>query len=164
MSPSCDLSHPKSNKNIDIFKADVSRRNEAKELVEYTLKKYGEIDILINNAGLGDFGYLTDTDLNKDLELINTNIKAVHILTKYIVKDMESRNTESYILNNEFTESKQIVENPNEILEKSRTLDSCIEQLRDYGMKLSSAEKDYKITLRQEALKLREDNLLQKIF
>ena len=48
----------------------------------------------------------------------------------------------------------------NEILEKSRTLDACIEQLRDYGLKLSSAEKDYKITLRQEALKLRaEENM-----
>ena len=45
----------------------------------------------------------------------------------------------------------------NEILEKSRYLDSCIEQLRDYGLKLSTAEKDYKITLRQEALKLRTD-------
>lgn len=48
----------------------------------------------------------------------------------------------------------------NEILEKSRYLDSCIEQLRDYGLKLSTAEKDYKITLRQEALKLRaEENM-----
>ena len=45
----------------------------------------------------------------------------------------------------------------NEILEKSRYLDSCIEQLKDYGLKLSTAEKDYKITLRQEALKLRTD-------
>ena len=57
------------------------------------------IDILINNAGLGDFGYLTDTDLNKDLELINTNIKAVHILTKYLVKDMEKREEDTYIMN-----------------------------------------------------------------
>lgn len=48
----------------------------------------------------------------------------------------------------------------NEILEKSKYLDSCIEQLRDYGLKLSNAEKDYKITLRQEALKLRvEENM-----
>ena len=42
---------------------------------------------------------MTDTDLTKDLELINTNIKAVHILTKYFVKDMEKRNTDTYILN-----------------------------------------------------------------
>ena len=61
--------------------------------------KKENIDILINNAGLGDFGPLTDTDLTKDLELINTNIKAVHILTKYFVKDMEKRNTDTYILN-----------------------------------------------------------------
>lgn len=48
----------------------------------------------------------------------------------------------------------------NEVLEKSRTLDACIEQLKNYGMKLSTAEKDYKITLRQEALKLRaEENM-----
>jgi short-subunit dehydrogenase len=50
--------------------------------------KKENIDILINNAGFGDFGYLTDTDLNKDLNMINTNVKAVHILTKSIVKDL----------------------------------------------------------------------------
>ena len=55
--------------------------------------------MLINNAGLGDFGPLSETDLNKDLELINTNIKAVHILTKSFVKDMEKRDSDTYILN-----------------------------------------------------------------
>ena len=48
----------------------------------------------------------------------------------------------------------------NEIMEKSKYLDGCIKQLGEYGLKLSSAEKDYKITLRQEALKLRaEENM-----
>ena len=37
------------------------------------IKLMGKLDILINNAGLGDFGYLTDTDLNKDLELFQCN-------------------------------------------------------------------------------------------
>lgn len=46
----------------------------------------------------------------------------------------------------------------NEILEKSRILDACIEQLKKYGLELSNSEKDYKITLRQEALKLRTEN------
>ena len=72
-----------------IIVADLSNEQRVKE----------NIDILINNAGLGDFGYLTDTDLNKDLELINTNIKAVHILTKYLVKDMEKREEDTYIMN-----------------------------------------------------------------
>lgn len=80
-----------------IIVADLSNEQRVKEL--YVIAKKENIDILINNAGLGDFGYLTDTDLNKDLELINTNIKAVHILTKYLVKDMETRDTDTYILN-----------------------------------------------------------------
>ncbi len=80
-----------------IIVADLSNEQRVKDL--YVIAKKENIDILINNAGLGDFGYLTDTDLNKDLELINTNIKAVHILTKHIVKDMEKRDTETYILN-----------------------------------------------------------------
>jgi len=82
---------------VTIIVADLSNEQRVKEL--YVLAKKESIDILINNAGLGDFGPLTDTDLNKDLELINTNIKAVHILTKHIVKDMEKRPTNTYILN-----------------------------------------------------------------
>lgn len=82
---------------VTIIVADLSEEQKVKEL--YVLAKKENIDILINNAGLGDFGYLTDTDLNKDLELINTNIKAVHILTKQIAKDMEARDTDTYILN-----------------------------------------------------------------
>ncbi len=82
---------------VTIIVADLSNEQRVKEL--YVLAKKENIDILINNAGLGDFGYLTDTDINKDLEQINTNIKAVHILTKYIVKDMEKRDTDTYILN-----------------------------------------------------------------
>lgn len=82
---------------VTIIIADLSNEQRVKDL--YVLAKKENIDILINNAGLGDFGPLTDTDLNKDLELINTNIKAVHILTKHIVKDMEKRPTNTYILN-----------------------------------------------------------------
>jgi len=82
---------------VTIIVADLANEQKVKEL--YVLAKKENIDILINNAGLGDFGYLTDTDLNKDLELINTNIKAVHILTKSIVKDMEKIDSDTYILN-----------------------------------------------------------------
>ena len=56
------------------------------------------IDILINNAGFGTFGEFTKTDLQTELNMIDTNIKAVHILTKSFLKDMEKRNS-GYILN-----------------------------------------------------------------
>ena len=82
---------------VTIVVADLSNEQRVKDL--YVFAKKENIDILINNAGLGDFGPLTDTDINKDLELINTNIKAVHILTKYMVKEMEKRKTDTYIMN-----------------------------------------------------------------
>ena len=82
---------------VTIIVADLSNEQKVKEL--YVVAKKENIDILINNAGLGDFGYFTDTDLSKDLELINTNIKALHILTKSIIKDMEKKDTDTYILN-----------------------------------------------------------------
>ena len=82
---------------VTIVVADLSNEQRVKDL--YVFAKKENIDILINNAGLGDFGPLTDTDINKDLELINTNIKAVHMLTKYMVKDMEKRKTDTYIMN-----------------------------------------------------------------
>ena len=82
---------------VTIIVADLSDEQRVKEL--YAMTKKENIDILINNAGLGVFGPLTETDLNKDLELIETNIKAVHILTKLFAKEMENRETDSYILN-----------------------------------------------------------------
>ncbi|MBR2785296.1 MAG: SDR family NAD(P)-dependent oxidoreductase [Clostridia bacterium] len=82
---------------VTIIVADLSNEQKVKEL--YVIAKQENIDILINNAGFGDFGYVTDTDMAKDIEMINTNIKAVHILTKSVVKDMEKKNTDTYILN-----------------------------------------------------------------
>ena len=54
--------------------------------------------MLINCAGFGDFGAVTATSLDKELEMIDVNIKAVHILTKKFLPDMIARN-EGYILN-----------------------------------------------------------------
>ncbi len=81
---------------VTIIVADLSIEQKVKEL--YVLTKKENIDILINNAGFGDFGYFTETDLVKELTMIDTNIKALHILTKSFLKDMEKRNS-GYILN-----------------------------------------------------------------
>lgn len=51
------------------------------------------LDILINNAGFGDCGNFTHTDLNKELTMIKTNIIAYHILTKLYLVDMKAKNS-----------------------------------------------------------------------
>lgn len=81
---------------VTIIVADLANEQKVKEL--YILTKKENIDVLINNAGFGDFGYFTETDLSKEIDMINTNIKAVHILTKSFLKDMEKKDS-GYILN-----------------------------------------------------------------
>ena len=81
---------------VTIIVADLSNEQKVNEL--YVLTKKENIDILINNAGFGDFGFFTETDLNKEINMIDTNIRAVHILTKSFLKDMEKRDS-GYILN-----------------------------------------------------------------
>lgn len=78
----------KRNINIDIFKADVSKREEAKNLIEYTIKKYNKIDILINNAGISEFKeftQITDDDWNN---MINVNLNSVFYMTQEAIKNM----------------------------------------------------------------------------
>lgn len=73
---------------IDIFKADISKREEVKKLIEYTLKKYKNIDILINNAGISQtklFTDITDEDWNK---MINTNLNSVFYMTQEVIPNM----------------------------------------------------------------------------
>lgn len=81
-------------KNVEIISMDLSNQENCKKL--HTLVK--DVDVLINNAGFGNFGNFTETDLSKDINLINTNVIAVHILTKLYLKDMLKRNS-GYILN-----------------------------------------------------------------
>lgn len=78
----------------EIINIDLANEENCKKLYE----QVKDIDILINNAGFGTFGEFTKTDLNKEIKLINTNITAVHILTKLYLKDMEQKN-KGHILN-----------------------------------------------------------------
>lgn len=82
--------------NVKIIVADLSNESKLKEI--YVLCKNEKIDVLINNAGFGDFGKFDETDLTKELQMIDVNIKAVHVLTKLFLKDMKKRNY-GYILN-----------------------------------------------------------------
>ena len=69
--------------------ADLSKEENCIEIH----KKVQNVDILINNAGFGDCGDFTKTNLEKEIKMINTNIVAYHILTKLYLTDMKKRNS-----------------------------------------------------------------------
>ena len=73
---------------IDIVKADVSKREDAKKLVKFALDKYGKIDILINNAGISEYKLFTDeTDEDWD-KIINTNLYSVFAMSQEVIPNM----------------------------------------------------------------------------
>ena len=76
------------NFKLEIFKADVSKREDAKKLVEYTIEKHGKIDILINNAGISEYKLFTDeTDEDWD-KLINTNLYSAFAMSQEVIPNM----------------------------------------------------------------------------
>lgn len=78
----------KENINIDIYKADVSKREGCKTLVEYAIEKYKHIDVLVNNAGIsiwGQFTDLTDTEIE---EIIRTNLYSAIAMSQEVSKHM----------------------------------------------------------------------------
>ena len=83
--------------NIDIYKADVSNREEVKEMINYILNKYKRIDVLVNNAGIDQekiFQDITDDDWN---EVIKTNLYSVFCVTQEVVPNMISNKNGSII-------------------------------------------------------------------
>ena len=84
--------------NVLIMKCDVSNVESVKNLYNDVRKEFVNIDVLVNNAGFGDCGKFYETDLEKDISMINTNILGLHVLTKLFLQDMVKVN-KGYILN-----------------------------------------------------------------
>ena len=78
-------------KQIEIFKADISKRKEVKELVEFCIEKFKRIDVLINNAGISQikpFTDITDEDWNN---IIQVNLTSAFYTSqeclRYMIKE-----------------------------------------------------------------------------
>ncbi len=81
------------NTNVDIYSYDLSVVDNCYKLYDELIDK--KIDIVINNAGYGIFGDYTVDNLEIDLNMIDLNVKCLHILTKLFVNNKHTK----YILN-----------------------------------------------------------------
>ena len=77
--------------NVKIISLDLSDEKNVYKLYEEC--KNDNIDILINNAGFGLFGEFNSTDLSREINMVDVNIRAVHIITKLFLKDMVKRDS-----------------------------------------------------------------------
>ncbi len=80
--------------NTEICCADLNDINKCNEIFE----QYKDVDVLINNAGFGLFGEFCNAELDRELSMIDVNIRALHILMKKFLCYFKERNS-GYILN-----------------------------------------------------------------
>ena len=80
--------------NVDVCVMDISDINNCKLLHD----KYCDVDIVINNAGFGLFGEFVNTDIDKEMNMLDVNVRALHVLTKLYLGDMIKRD-DGHILN-----------------------------------------------------------------
>lgn len=76
---------------VETIALDLAENQAPFTLYEFCKGKH--VDLLVNNAGFGVYGAFTDTALQDELELIQVNIRTLHILTKLFLRDFKKRNS-----------------------------------------------------------------------
>lgn len=82
--------------DVVIYPLDITDKASVYKMVD-DLKQYN-ITMLINNAGFGYFGRFSETEMNKELQMIDTNVTGLYLLTKLYYKEFKEKN-KGYILN-----------------------------------------------------------------
>lgn len=75
-------------KNVEIFKADITNREEVRKLVEFTIQKYKKIDVLINNAGISQSKLFTEVTDEEWRYVIDNNLTSVFYMSQEVVPHM----------------------------------------------------------------------------
>ncbi len=76
--------------HTEVIALDLAKENAPFEL--YNFCKGKDVELLVNNAGFGAFGRFAEVDLKRETDMINVNIRAVHILTKLFLRDFRRKN------------------------------------------------------------------------
>ena len=76
---------------IEIFKADVSKKEEVKKLVDFAINKFENIDVLINNAGIARIHLFSDVTEEEWDEIMNTNLKSAFFMIQQVLPNMIHR-------------------------------------------------------------------------
>lgn len=83
---------------VIVLPKDLSNPNSPQEIFSELQKRHINVDVLVNNAGFGVWGKFSETDLQKELEMIQVNVTSLIHLTKLFLKGM-LENKSGWILN-----------------------------------------------------------------
>ncbi len=77
--------------NVETISKDLFNPESGFELYKEVLSKNMQIDVLVNDAGQGQYGEFVETDIRRELQIIQLNIASLVVLTKLFLKDMVAR-------------------------------------------------------------------------
>ena len=76
--------------NSIFIKGDVTIEKDVKEVIHKTIKEFGEVDMLVNNAGKGLKKYIWETGVEEFEEVMDVNVKGTFLYMKNIIPEMEN--------------------------------------------------------------------------
>lgn len=79
------------NIKIDVIPQDLSEVGAAKKVFDGVINMHIQVDVLVNNAGIGEVGLFHETDISKDAEMIHLNVTALTEMTKLFSREMVKR-------------------------------------------------------------------------
>ena len=83
--------------NVEIYQADLTKKEEEEKMVEHIISKYGKIDVLVNNAGISQIKPFAEVEENDWDKMINNNLKSVYLTTKSVIHNMIQNKSGSII-------------------------------------------------------------------
>ena len=93
----CNELGRKDNVNAQYVAMDLMKTDAAAELFEETERRKLNVEMLINNAGFGSMGDFTAFEMERDMQMIDLNIKALVALTHYYLPQMRERKSGTII-------------------------------------------------------------------
>ncbi len=84
--------------NVLAVRADVQDAADAQRLVDETARRFGGVDVLVNNAGVGRFANVADMPLDAWRQVIDTNLNGVFYCTRAVIPEMKRRGA-GFIIN-----------------------------------------------------------------
>lgn len=94
-----DIIPEKYKQEADFIKCDVSRSAQVKKMIEKTVRKWGRLDIMVNNAGIGALKGVVDEDDKSWEKVISINLSGVFYGTREAARSMKDKKIKGAIIN-----------------------------------------------------------------
>jgi 3-oxoacyl-[acyl-carrier protein] reductase len=91
-------SGPATDETVLAVRSDVSKSNQVQQMVSQTMDRFGRVDVLVNNAGIGRMGPLDELKEKDWDEILNINLKGVFLCIQAVLPEMKRRRR-GYIVN-----------------------------------------------------------------